>query len=298
MVTSLQLIGPESVALEEVTAWSTVSEDWCALVWSSWIALSERDFSRLPAGPGVYRVRVTGSRSLAYIGETGDSVRRRLQSLRANVGRSEMPFNDPHTAAPGLWAWAHAVGHTYECSGAPAALSTGDRRGLECLLLWKHRLATGSSTLCNHGRIHGHYLKSRNRSSGFRGSLRSETGGLLIQSRCHPALAAIGAPTELDWMGLAWSPWARLDSSLDNAAAVYRIRSTSTDEVIYIGQTLKLNQRRTAHARTFADAGPFLISHSLLAPDFSPAEMLEIENDLIGAFYESMGRSPRRQFNC
>jgi len=98
-------------------------------------------------------------------------------------------------------------------------------------------------------------------------------------------------------MGLPWSPWTPLgERSLSNSAAVYRIRSTSPDEVIYIGQTVKLNQRRRSHADALANTGSFLISHTLLAPACSLAEMLEVENDLIGAFYQSMGRSPLRQF--
>jgi hypothetical protein len=39
--------------------------------------------------------------SLDYIGQTGVSLRRRLGMLK---GGMEMPYRDPHTAGPGLWA--------------------------------------------------------------------------------------------------------------------------------------------------------------------------------------------------
>ena len=94
MVTSSDSIDPEGATPHEWTAGSAVGQDWCDLAWTPWISFSENNFSTLPAGPGMYRVRVTGLPSLAYIGETGVSVRRRLGALRLNVGRGEMPFNE------------------------------------------------------------------------------------------------------------------------------------------------------------------------------------------------------------
>ena len=70
----------------------------------------------LPTSAGIYRVRVRGQNQLAYIGQTGRNLRERLSDLRRNTLAIEMPFNDPHTAAPSLWAWRDAEGYEYECS--------------------------------------------------------------------------------------------------------------------------------------------------------------------------------------
>ena len=61
------------------------SESWCDLAWSPWAPFDWRHplFSALPRGPGVYRVRPAAGRQLAYIGETGRSVRGRVSTLRA-----------------------------------------------------------------------------------------------------------------------------------------------------------------------------------------------------------------------
>jgi hypothetical protein len=79
-----------------------------------------------------------------------------------------MPFNDPHTYAPLLWAWRDAEGYQFECSAARVDLDTRNRLGLEAWLLWQHRLEHGS-TLCNFGRFHPHYVNSSDRKTQRRG---------------------------------------------------------------------------------------------------------------------------------
>ncbi|GHO56082.1 hypothetical protein KSB_45570 [Ktedonobacter robiniae] len=141
--------------------------NWCGLSWSSWQPFSDPlTFRQLPAMPGVYRIRAIGIEELFYIGETGRDLRERLGGLRRNTMRTEMPFNDPHTAAPSLWAWRHAENLHFECSAAPVILADDSeearkrREGLEFYLLWQYRLEYGSSTRCNHGRFHSRYTKS------------------------------------------------------------------------------------------------------------------------------------------
>ena len=65
-------------------------------------------FRVLPKCPGAYRVKPLGEDQLAYIGQTGRDLRERLRDLCLNTLKLEMPFNDPHTAAPSLWSWADA----------------------------------------------------------------------------------------------------------------------------------------------------------------------------------------------
>ena len=54
-----------------------------------------------PATAGLYRVRAVDDALLAYVGQTGRSLRERVSALRGAFGR-EMPYRDPHTAAPAL----------------------------------------------------------------------------------------------------------------------------------------------------------------------------------------------------
>ena len=61
-------------------------------------------FDLLPIISGFYRLRVTDGASLAYIGQTGRSLRERLRALRLGTFAELMPLNDPHTAASAHWA--------------------------------------------------------------------------------------------------------------------------------------------------------------------------------------------------
>jgi hypothetical protein len=58
----------------------------------------------------VDRLRRTGDRELVYIGQTGVRLPTRLGQLTGVYG-NQMPYGDPHTAAPALWALHHRDGH-------------------------------------------------------------------------------------------------------------------------------------------------------------------------------------------
>jgi hypothetical protein len=132
---------------------SCLASDWCGLDWSPWVTFGPdaSDFRLLSTAAGVYRIRPLGGGKLAYIGQTGRNLRERMRALRADVLSPEMPFNDPHTAAPSLWALRHSEGMEFACSVASTTLADHDREALECWLLWKYRLEKGESTRCNHG---------------------------------------------------------------------------------------------------------------------------------------------------
>src|SRR5262245_32319888 len=84
--------------------------------WSSWCPLENCwRGSTIPLEPGLYRLRVAGEDALAYIGQTGRTLRRRLAML-VGAYRQEMPYRDPHTAALALWALRHAKGCAFEAS--------------------------------------------------------------------------------------------------------------------------------------------------------------------------------------
>jgi hypothetical protein len=76
------------------------------LVWAEWVP-HEGCWrgGRIPNEPGLYRLRRVGASCLDYIGQTGSgamSLCKRL-AMQAGVYADEMPYTDPHTAAPALW---------------------------------------------------------------------------------------------------------------------------------------------------------------------------------------------------
>lgn len=272
---------------------------WCGLEWSSWVPFDGGDFRTITNGPGVYRVRITGESALAYIGQTGRSVRERLQALRSNTASELMPFDDPHTAAPSLWAWRDAKGFAYECSGAHASQDIRERQALECWLLWKHRVAEGRSTLCNHGQFHPDYVKSRARKSGQRGGRRAEVVEFTQHGPLSPTpLQQYAAATCPDWMGLQWSQWTPLSALFGiSTVALYRIRALNGVDLLYIGESLSLANRMRAHAIALKGLEPLEASYVTLPQDISKCGMHELENDLLGGYYESMRTAPTLQFS-
>ena len=122
--------------------------DWCGLSWVPWIRLKagRNERKTIPKTQGVYRVRPNKENFLVYVGQT-TNLKNRTSSLASNSYKQEMPWNDPHTAAPNLWAWRQEKGWDYEVSVASTPeLTRQNREGLECLLLWQYRLEKGEST--------------------------------------------------------------------------------------------------------------------------------------------------------
>ncbi|MDP3397069.1 MAG: hypothetical protein Q8S57_10460 [Methanoregula sp.] len=54
-----------------------------------------------------------------YIGETRRTVHQRVNELRHTIKRKDlMPWNDPHTAAPSLWAFEIRFGMASDDPGS------------------------------------------------------------------------------------------------------------------------------------------------------------------------------------
>ena len=111
-----------------------LESDWGALQWSEWVpcdAPRRGGFQDIPTQPGIYRVRASGQRLLVYIGQTGRALRERVMALSLHAMAADMPWNDPHTAAPSLWSFRDAEGLEFEASASVSNLGDCDRQGLE-----------------------------------------------------------------------------------------------------------------------------------------------------------------------
>jgi len=221
---------------------------WCNLEWSPWLSLASSKPNQLTTSPGFYRIRVLGTDVLAYMGQTGRGLRERVRSLAVNLYRDEPPWNDPHTAAPGLWAWRVEEGYEYEVSVAPLNLSYAHRQCFEDMLLFEYRIEKGESTLCNHGRFHPKWSRPSNR--------RFDRTMQLLEGRNNPAssqslspVSFEGVPEGMDWCGLSWSEWTDIENMVKIVpllSGVYRLK-VNPDEVVYIGESASLKARLISH---------------------------------------------------
>lgn len=275
-----------------------LTSDWCGLAWTAFVpfeaALAERRI--YPVVGGFYRVRIVGQDRLAYIGQTGRNLRERIASLAGGTLSDDMPFNDPHTAAPKLWSFARAEALRYEASVAACDLSKSDRMGLECFLVWQYRKEAGVSPLCNFGRLHRRYVTSKQRSTGMRGRRLDDVESDIVTGPSLAALGLHGAIDACDWMSLPWTTWQPLTAAglvgVANGPGLYRI-TDNPGRILYIGQSAALQRRLRDHARAWQDP----VQYSVVTSEGStPTQLLELENDLIGAYFEATHHSPARQF--
>jgi len=155
--------------------------NWLALDWSEWKPLNADSLSEVPKEAGLYRIRHRSEKRdhLEYIGESGDT-RRRIQSLARDVYAEDIPYRDPHTAAPCLWAVRDYVGPALEVSHTTPTKVEDEqhRKGIEAALIALRRRETNRSPTANLGRIIDSYKQSSysQSSPAFRGG-RLESGG-------------------------------------------------------------------------------------------------------------------------
>jgi hypothetical protein len=288
------------------------------LTWSPWRPLRGVWLAAsTPALPGLYRIRRANRTDLDYLGQTGAgtmTLKKRLGMLRG-VYAAQMPYRDPHTAGPALWALAHATGAEFEASVCPVAGATPWRKGLEALAIALYRQQHGRSPTVSFGRMPGGYRMS----SGY--STRLSTAGRLFRGGPSPQADAShltsisptgpldGDPLSSTWCGHTWSPWSTLLSARQQisprATGLYRIRRAGADELTYIGQgmvasrllahALKAGDATNRQASAFANAASLEASYTLNSSWYTH-QLLELENDLIAAHVLARHAIPTAQF--
>jgi hypothetical protein len=187
-------------------------DDLSSLIrWSDWHPLqgSSRN-TAIPATPGLYRARVAQTGEVVYVGQTGRNLRERLGML-STCHDKDMPYRDPHTAAPTLWALRDRDRIEFEVSTAHLSSTKVERLALEAVAITAHRVQHGASPLANFGGgIAGYRLSSSNNSALVSAGKRFRGGPdpLVTASKSVAVPGPIFSEvTTSDWLGLSWSPW-------------------------------------------------------------------------------------------
>ncbi len=283
------------------------SPQWLNLDWSDWMPLNAGSFTTVPKEPGIYRIRHQKEERdfLEYIGESGDT-RRRIQSLARGTFADEMPYRDPHTAAPCLWAVRDAVGSELEVSYTTPdyADSEQDRKGTEEALIALHRRETRRSPTANFGRMLDGYKQSC-----YSYNDPAYKGGPLDSDEVEPnCVSGIEPPewqnwkktTSPTWMGLNWSEPYELQERLDANPpknGLYRIWYEDCPDgpaLAYIGESSNIASRLYNHEQTFGEDAYFTYAEGVHLD--APHKRSEVETDLIGAHYLAENDVPLAQF--
>jgi hypothetical protein len=172
---------------------------------------------------------------------------------------------------------------------------------MESFLLYRYRQEYGLSTLCNFGRFHPRYQKSTNRKENRPGRKLEENhqdtpaGGPSV-----PPLPVTGKPGDLDWMGLAWNGRKPLDGrtigTIPPSAGLYVLFEGEREDLLYIGQSNNCAKRLRSHAMKFHNQTDILFSYSITEKPLLQHNLKELENDLIGNYFEVFRKTPKYQF--
>ena len=277
------------------------------LDWSAWVPLEgARSDAAVPRLPGLYRIRSVQTGRILYIGQTGRTLKERLGALNGVYGEV-MPYNDPHTAGPALWAHRIEFGETFEVSVAVLDVDRADRMVREALEVTKQRIIDGCSPAYNFGRMPRGWVKSSGNNrrlveagKRFRGYRLSdqEIAALPPDESVAPHVSLEGDPRGADWMGLAWRS-ADVASPERDDVGVYRIVGSPWGRLDYLGQGLITARWRThaaGWAHELAAEGGVRAPYGWAVLALAPRQLLEVENDLIASHMTVFGRPPRVQF--
>lgn len=283
---------------------NTHTADWLSLNWTDWgpLRTGAGHVHTFSTDAGLYRIRHPEYDGLVYVGETGRSVRGRVRALARGTYADEMPYRDPHTAAPTLWAINDQSGPEFEVSNATPdrAASKQTRKGIEAALIALHRRELGQSPTANFGRMVEGYRQSSYSSDGL-------VGGPLPDGKTEANAAPGGDPlpwTNADdpladqWMGIEWSAPKRLFEAsphIPEVDGVYRLSEPEREPALqYIGQSTDLRSRLYRHRRNRDNDLRF--SYATLPDHDARHKREEIETELLGAHWLACDSAPTLQF--
>ncbi len=269
------------------------------LPWSPWYPLEHIwDGLEIPASPGLYRIRHERG-TIDYVGETGRDLRKRLVELRG-VYQEQMPFRDPHTAAPALWAIRQQHECDYEVSFVPLKCDAWFRKGLEAREITLVRRKQRQSPTANFGRMPHGFSISTYQAGQVRGSKTRKRSYEHYVSEAPCSTSNASSVTDLDWCGHEWSPWRNRSLVLRELDAgtvgLYRLRIPRSLQLAYVGQG-RIRTRLRTHSKKQA---PFdeaeLVSFCTGPWSELEFQRLELETELIGDHMLKLGAPPIAQF--
>lgn len=208
-----------------------------------------------------------------------------------------MPYRDPHTTGPALWALRHRDGCDFEVAVIEVPSTVPQRKALEAAAITLYRLGSGRSPAASFGRMPAGYRISSGNNARLAAAGRRFRGGPDPAVPAGPASVPVHGlpgddPASADWMGWAWSPWAPISRARRSAAGtgLYRVRSSCHAGLVYVGQGA-IAFRLRAHAAKALSVGHRqgpgfsgdLETSWLALPGLALVSLLEHENDLIAA---------------
>jgi hypothetical protein len=109
-----------------------------------------------------------------------------------------------------------------------------------------------------------------------------------------------GKPGDRNWMELGWPDGKPLVSEntrrVTTGSGLYLLEDSVSKEIVYIGQSASVMKRLLDHSRKTWNSRSLQFTFHVFGKPVLPHNLKELENDLIGNYFENFRKSPEYQF--
>lgn len=274
----------------DVATFSHYYERLKAERWSKWFSLQQEKFApqEISTSAGLYRVAVMDNKgehllSLTYVGQTGRSLRERIQTLWREIYSENQPEDHPHVAAPAHWDFRRKFSNEhFQCSVFELPEMGGkdrreDREALESLAITLWRQQHGIYPLVNFGSCNGESMQER---------LEFVRAAL---SRMSLINLEDNDPWDKQWLLLPWSDWqSAVVSKQMKQRGIYRVRDKRDAGEMSAHRLEKIGfgvlAKGLSGYRPKQKDAPCHYTFSWFAPDWHDYQYHALCNDLVSAY--------------
>lgn len=257
--------------------------------WSKWYSILPPDEQQIEyQGPAILKICHSKLSGIHYVGHT-ENIQARAASMGYELDNEKMPYTNPVSAAPCLWAIQQELGDEFYISYY-AIDDDQPAQVLEDAYLALYRMTTGQTPTANFGRMFPLYSKSTDSGRGIRGEKLKEppssspigVSGLQIQN--------IDNVLSDYWLGFEWSDPKEyypdrlrgLSPSFPSNSGIFRVWEKGSNSVEAVGTARSLNNK-IASAIPDSDS-EWVVSYAEL--EFrSRSDVKEVESLLSGSYY-------------
>lgn len=258
--------------------------------WSEWHSILPPDEQQIDyEGPAILRICHSKLSGIHYVGHTENSIKKRVRSLGYELDNEQMPYTNPFSAAPCLWAIQQQLGDEFFISyyeideNQPAQV-------LEDAYLALYRMTTGQAPTANFGRMFPLYSKSSSSAREIRGEriedppVTGPTGSRTLQ------ITEIDNVVSDNWLGFDWQGPEEyyperlrpLSPSFPSKGGIFRVWERGKGSLEAVGTARNLNSEIAAAVPDTETN--WLVSYAIMESR-SLSDDKEIESLLSGAHY-------------
>ena len=279
--------------------------------WSDWYSIpSCVENDKIPKKAGVYLVSHEDLGGVQYVGR--GNLQERIYRMWLGIDKDEMPYSDPHTAAPCLWAIAQEYNENYRVRYSVINDDSHSQEEVEkktdsikSAYLAAYRYLTRQDPIGHFGQMIRGYEKSTQWKGGDRGGeINNEK--LTCRRRTDYPIPTWENWDNIDsdnWMGYEWeeynvrgAEWGSLSKdkapSTGGVILVWNEENDGFDEII---ATSNLRDRIKSLSEKYTNRNQLRISFDDSKDPNSRFEKEVITTDLVGAYYLATNQSAERR---